>query len=80
METDKGLVGWVLAYNAEALAPLPDEDASSLESHVLRINYPPRMYTPDILLVSITGVRPEDWQPFSGPEFQPIVREQEAGG
>ena len=68
------------AYYAEALAPLLDENASSLECQVRRVNYPPTMYTPDILLVNIGGVWPEGWQPFSGPEFQPIVHEQEVRG
>ena len=79
MESEKGLVGWVPAYYARALAELLDGDATSLECRVRRVNYPPTMYTPDILLVSITGFWPKDWQPFSEPEFQPIVREQEVG-
>lgn len=79
IESDKGLVGWVPAYYASALSELLDNDSNALQCRVIRVNYPPAMHTPDILLVQITGVWPADWAPFSGPEFQPIVSVQEVG-
>jgi len=70
-QTDR-LIGGVPKYLTKALIPLLQNSAEDILCRVLRINYPPSMYAPDILLVEVASNWPAGWEPFSDEEFQNV--------